>query len=486
MYYDYFGLNQPPFRITPDTSLFFPGGNRGAILNAMIYAITSGEGIVKVVGEVGSGKTMLCRMLTVELPDNVEVVYIANPSLTPEHILHAIAIELKLAVNASDNRLRVMQSLQQYLLKRHSENRQVVLFIEEAQSMPMNTLEEIRLLSNLETHQHKLLQIVLFGQPELDQMISRREIRQLKERITYSFCLNPLNHNEIRDYLNTRLRASGYRGNEIFTNSAIREIARYSKGLLRRINILADKSLLAAYAANQHSVSSKLVRVAAKDTEFVAGWQHFRIAAVVAGVAIALILAAWLLPFNHLIESFNGWKATSTVTPEVEQVIAEQQKTGGSDQPEEIMPTETEPVETIYHPQHDTVYSGNLRVPESSDRGVIETTETEPGMKVETTTDHKEPLPDFATLDKGSPESDIAIVSGDETGKLLADYLLDNDRYKELTEWGESSLSRDEAESLINQLRTLPPESVYFSNTDNICKLCTSIVYRPLFDIKNL
>lgn len=487
MYYDYFGLNQPPFRITPDTSLFFPGGNRGAILNAMIYAITSGEGIVKVVGEVGSGKTMLCRMLTVELPDNVEVVYIANPSLTPEHILHAIAIELKLAVNASDNRLRVMQSLQQYLLKRHSENRQVVLFIEEAQSMPMNTLEEIRLLSNLETHQHKLLQIVLFGQPELDQMISRREIRQLKERITYSFCLNPLNHDEIRDYLNTRLRASGYRGNEIFTNSAIREIARFSKGLLRRINILADKSLLAAYAANQHNVSAKLVRVAAKDTEFVAGWQHFRIAAVVAGVAIALILAAWLVPFNHLIESFNGWKATSTATPDVDQVIAEQQKTVVSDRPEEIIiSTETEPVETIYHPQHDTVYSGNFRMSESSDEGITETAETEPEKRVETVADPEEQSPGSANMDKVSPESDITIVSGNETGNLLADYLLDNDRYKELTEWGGPSLPRDEAESLINQLRILPPESVYFSNTDNICKLCTSIVYRPLIDIKNL
>jgi type II secretory pathway predicted ATPase ExeA len=486
VYYDYFGLNQPPFRITPDTSLFFPGGNRGAILNAMIYAITSGEGIVKVVGEVGSGKTMLCRMLSVELPDNIEVVYIANPSLTPEHILHAIAIELKLAVNASDNRLRVMQSLQQYLLKRHSENCQVVLFIEEAQSMPINTLEEIRLLSNLETHQHKLLQIVLFGQPELDQMISRREIRQLKERITYSFCLNPLNHNEIRDYLNTRLRASGYRGNEIFTNSAIREIARFSKGLLRRINILADKSLLAAYAANQHEASAKLVRIAAKDSEFVAGWQHFRLAAVVAGVAIALILAAWLVPFNHLLESFNGWRASSTTTPEIEQVIAEQQKPAIGDQSEEIKSTETDPIETIYLPQHDTVYSDNLRVSEPPDQDVIETAETESVMGIETTADIEVSSPVPQTADNGSLESDVAMVSVDETGKLLADYLLDNDRYETLIGQGESLLSKDEVEILIEQFRIMPPESVYFSNADNACKLCTSIVYRPLIDIKNL
>src|SRR3970040_579576 len=144
MYYDYFGLKQAPFKITPDTTLFYPGGNRGEILNALVYAVTSGEGIVKVVGEVGSGKTMLCRMLAVELPEKVEVVYLANPRLSPGNILHAIAIELKLAINAHDDRLRVMQSCEHYLLQRHAENRQVVLFVEEVQSMPLATLEELR------------------------------------------------------------------------------------------------------------------------------------------------------------------------------------------------------------------------------------------------------------------------------------------------------------------------------------------------------
>ncbi|HKK16825.1 MAG TPA: AAA family ATPase, partial [Gammaproteobacteria bacterium] len=254
MYYDYFGLNQPPFRITPDTSLFFPGGNRGAVLEAMMYAIVSGEGIVKVVGEVGSGKTMLCRMLAVELPDNVEIVYLANPSLSPDNILHAIAFELKLDVAADDDRLLVMNKLQSYLLERHAQNRQVVVFVEEAQGMPIATLEQIRLLSNLETKQNKLLQIVLFGQPELDHMIANKEIRQLKERITYSFYLSPLKQDEIRDYLNTRLRACGYRSNDPFSKSAVKAISRFSKGLLRRINILADKAMLSAYAGNVHMV----------------------------------------------------------------------------------------------------------------------------------------------------------------------------------------------------------------------------------------
>ena len=159
MYYDYFGLTQPPFKITPDTNLFFPGGNRGAILEALIYAIANGEGMVKVVGEVGTGKTMLCRMLEQELDDRIEVVYLANPSIAPDQIPHAIAFELKLEVAASDNRLQVMNDLQDYLVKKHASNEQVVVFVEEAQSMSIATLEEIRLLSNLETNQHKLLQI---------------------------------------------------------------------------------------------------------------------------------------------------------------------------------------------------------------------------------------------------------------------------------------------------------------------------------------
>lgn len=269
MYYDYFGLKQAPFKITPDTSLFFPGGNRGAVLEALIYAITQGEGIVKVVGEVGAGKTMLCRMLEVELPDNVEVVYLANPSLSPENILHAIAFELKLNVTETDNRLKVMNELQKYLLDRHADNKQIVVFVEEAQGMPIATLEEIRLLSNLETTQNKLLQIVLFGQPELDEKIATREIRQLKERITYSFQLAPFKKDDIKDYLNSRMRTCGYRSEDVFTSSAVSYISKYSEGLLRRINILADKALLAAYAGNTHKVESSHVKIAARDSEFI-------------------------------------------------------------------------------------------------------------------------------------------------------------------------------------------------------------------------
>lgn len=287
MYYEYFGLRRSPFKITPDTRLFFPGGNRGAVLEALIYVITQGEGIVKVVGEVGSGKTMLCRMLEIELSDNVEVVYLVNPSVAPEDILYAIAFELKLGVTVSDNRFEVMNALQDYLLSMHAKNKQVVVFVEEAQGMPIATLEEIRLLSNLETGENKLLQIVLFGQPELDQMIATRDIRQLKERITYSFQLHPFKRHEVADYLNSRMRACGYRASDAFSQPAISAIFKYSKGLLRRINILADKSLLAAYAGNLHQVTKAHVKLAARDSEFI---KKFSVWAVFAGCFLGLLL----------------------------------------------------------------------------------------------------------------------------------------------------------------------------------------------------
>ncbi len=268
MYYAHFGLKEPPYKITPNTEFFFSGGNRGAVLDALTYAITSGEGIVKVVGEVGSGKTMLCRMLQTLLPEKVESVYLANPSVAPEDVLHAIAFELQLDLPPDADRLRVMQVLHTYLLDRHAEGRQVVIFVEEAQGMPLATLEEIRLLSNLETRHDKLLQIVLFGQPELNENLNETRIRQLRERITHSFNLGPLAEQDVADYLIFRLRAAGYFGPHLFSKAAIRMIAKSSEGLVRRINILADKALLAAFSENVHQVLPKHVKAAIRDSEF--------------------------------------------------------------------------------------------------------------------------------------------------------------------------------------------------------------------------
>ncbi len=293
MYLEHFGLDRPPFKITPDTSMFFEGSKRGAALDALIYAITSGEGIIKVVGEVGSGKTMLCRMLELKLSDIVDIVYIAHPSLSPDNILHVIAHELHLDVRNDDSKLDVMQKLQDYLLQKHARNRQVVVFVEEAQSMPVETLEEIRFLSNLETDQHKLLQMVLFGQPELDEKLAQPQIRQLKERITHGFYLDPFPPEDTLDYLNFRLRSVGYRGPSIFNQRTANAVEKYSSGLSRRINIIADKALMASFSEGTHEVSTSHVATAAKDSDFTRPVSFKPIFKAFAAI-VALLLALWL------------------------------------------------------------------------------------------------------------------------------------------------------------------------------------------------
>ncbi len=267
MYLEHFGLREAPFRITPHTEFFFAGANRGATLEALIYAITHDEGLVKDSGEVGSGKTMLCRMLLEKLPPDVETVYLANPSLSAADIHHAIADELQteLPDGRAHQRLRVLQDR---LLEIYAADRKVVVMIDEAHAMPSESLEEIRLLSNLESNKHKLLHIVLFGQPELDERLGRSDMRQLTERITHNFALEPLRRNDIGDYLMFRIRAAGYRGPDLFTSAAIQLISKASEGLTRRINILADKALLSAFSENKHQIDRRQVKAAIRDAQF--------------------------------------------------------------------------------------------------------------------------------------------------------------------------------------------------------------------------
>lgn len=325
MYYPHFGLKEPPFKITPNTDFFFSGGNRGAVLDALIYAIVNGEGIIKVVGEVGSGKTMLCRMLQTILPEKVESIYLANPSVAPEDVLDAIAFELQLKIPKNADRLKVMQILQAHLLKRHAEGRQVVIFVEEAQGMPLATLEEIRLLSNLETKQDKLLQIVLFGQPELDVNLNETHIRQLRERITHSFHLGPLQTKDIGEYLIFRLRAAGYHGPHLFTDSAIKKLSSAAEGLVRRVNILADKALLAAFAENAFQVTPKHVKAAIQDSEFGAKSaknKKYWLFALLAGLLSVALIYAWYVPKNQTKVTPKVLPAKPTIKPMVEKSVA--------------------------------------------------------------------------------------------------------------------------------------------------------------------
>jgi type II secretory pathway predicted ATPase ExeA/septal ring-binding cell division protein DamX len=268
MYLEHFGLNEAPFRITPHTDFFFAGANRGPTLDALVYAIMHDEGIVKVSGEVGSGKTMLCRVLMERLPEKVTTIYLANPSLSRDDILYAIADELTLVVPENSRTATVLRALHTHLIQSFSEGKQVVVLIDEAHAMPTETLEEIRLLSNLESNKHKLLQLVLFGQPELNDVLGRSDMRQLKERITHNFVLEPLIHEDIAGYLDFRMRAAGYKGPTLFASDAIKAIAKASLGLTRRVNIIADKALLAAYSNGGHQVGLTEVTAAIKDCDF--------------------------------------------------------------------------------------------------------------------------------------------------------------------------------------------------------------------------
>ena len=293
MYLEHFGLREAPFSITPHTEFFFAGANRGATLEALIYAITHDEGIVKVSGEVGSGKTMLCRMLLERLPENVETVYLATPSLSREDILHAIADELKIELPGARAH-QMMRALQERLLEIYASGRRIVVMIDEAHAMPAETLEEIRLLSNLESSRHKLLHIVLFGQPELDERLAENGMRQLTDRITHHFALEPLRRDDVGDYLMFRLRAAGYRGPDLFTPQAVRLLAGESQGLTRRINILADKGLLAAFSDGKHLVDARQMQAAIRDARFSPMGGKRRGALVAAGVAAAVSLLWWI------------------------------------------------------------------------------------------------------------------------------------------------------------------------------------------------
>lgn len=267
MYLAHFQLREAPFGITPNPAFFYEGNTRGDILQALLYAVSHGEGIIKVTGEVGAGKTMLCRMLESQLPPQIDVIYLINPNLDPEQVQYAIAAEL--GIDGHGLRIdQIQRALQTDLIARHSRGRQVLLLIEEAQAMPLATLEAIRLLTNLETAQRKLLQIVLFGQPELDQLLALNNMRQLRERITHSFEVPALPADLLDEFLNCRLKAAGHTGAPLFSPAAVRLIARASEGIIRRINILADKAMLAAYAADASVVQARHARQAIREAGF--------------------------------------------------------------------------------------------------------------------------------------------------------------------------------------------------------------------------
>lgn len=265
MYLAHFGLTELPFGITPDTQYIYSATAHQEALNTLMFAVESGEGFVKITGEVGTGKTLLCRKFLSMLEEPYLAAYIPNPQVDPRALLGAVAEEMG-ASQAGESR-HIIKSINQRLLSLANEGRTVVLCIDEAQTMPQLTLETLRLLSNLETEKRKLIHIVLFGQPELDEKLSHPSVRQLRQRIAFHYRMPPLRRNEMDDYLAHRLRVAGYHGERVFSAMARRTLYRCSGGTPRLVNILAHKSMLAAFGEGRPTVGYRQVFAAVRDTE---------------------------------------------------------------------------------------------------------------------------------------------------------------------------------------------------------------------------
>lgn len=266
MYLAHFGLKKIPFGITPDTEFLYPSASHLEGLNLLHFALASGEGFVKVVGEIGTGKTLLCRQFLSELGPEWKAAYLPNPQLEARAFLRAIADDLGAEDGASDA-AHVLKRLNHRLLNLARAGKRVVFCVDEAQTMPSLTLESLRLLSNLETEKRKLLHIVLFGQPELDDMLNAHSARQIKQRIVFNHHLRKLDAEETAYYVKQRLRIAGHRGASIFQAGAIWALHRHADGTPRLLNILGHKSLLVAFGEGQPKVEARHVRAAAADTE---------------------------------------------------------------------------------------------------------------------------------------------------------------------------------------------------------------------------
>ena len=266
MYRTHFALREPPFGLTPDTAFAFACTPHQEALNTLLVAVASGEGFMKVTGEVGTGKTLLCRRFLSQLDDENVTAYLPNPLLDSHGLLLALAEELRADFDRDDDPRRLLKSLNHVLLEYARAGKRVVVCLDEAQAIPLETLESLRLLSNLETEKRKLFQVVLFGQPELDQKLAHESVRQLQQRITFQYHLSPLSRRELEYYISHRLRIAGYMGDRLFNSAALDALYRASRGVPRLINVVAHKAMLAAYGEGHHYVSAAHVRKAANDT----------------------------------------------------------------------------------------------------------------------------------------------------------------------------------------------------------------------------
>ncbi|MEW6989168.1 ExeA family protein [Colwelliaceae bacterium 6441] len=289
MYLYHFGLKELPFTLTPNTNFYLGLEPHNEALEVLTTALKTGEGFIKVVGEVGTGKTLLCRKLLNEIPEHFVTAYIPNPYLKPDELRRAVAVELGVKQAQRMSVQLLTQRIQQRLLELHSQGHSVVLILDEAQALPAESLEALRLFTNLETETRKLLQVVLFAQPELDQRLNESAFRQLKQRITFSYKLRAMNNSEVESYIQHRLMIAGYKGAALFNHKLCRKIAKISKGIPRLVNILCHKMLMLSYGQGQFHITAKHLKIASDDTEATVDQRHNVLLITSVGCSICLL-----------------------------------------------------------------------------------------------------------------------------------------------------------------------------------------------------
>ncbi|MBS0580275.1 MAG: AAA family ATPase [Proteobacteria bacterium] len=297
MYLSFFGLNEKPFAITPDPRYLYLSERHAEALAHLLYGINEAGGFVQLTGEVGTGKTTIVRSLLAQTPKNAEIALILNPKMTPTEFILTICEEIGIGVpdDAQGSLKDLVDILSRYLLRAHAGGRRVVLVVDEAQNLSPEVLEQVRLLTNLETNTQKLLQIILIGQPELRELLARNELRQLAQRVTGRYHLNPLSREETAAYVRHRLRVAGAT-TDIFAGAALGEVFRLSEGVPRVINVISDRALLGAYTLDRHRVTAGLVRDAAAEVfgkRFAPQWLPWAVTFGVAAALTAVTVALW-------------------------------------------------------------------------------------------------------------------------------------------------------------------------------------------------
>jgi MSHA biogenesis protein MshM len=300
MYLYHFGLTELPFTLTPNTAFYVGLEPHNEALAVLLTALKTGEGFIKVVGEVGTGKTLLCRKLLNEIPEHFVTAYIPNPYLKPDELRRAVAVELGVKQAQRMSLQLLTQRIQQRLLELHNEGHSVVLILDEAQALPEESLEALRLFTNLETETRKLLQVVLFAQPELDARLATTKFRQLKQRITFSYRLRPMTTLEVQRYIQHRLQVAGYKGAALFSNALAKKVAKVSQGIPRLVNVLCHKMLMLSYGQGQYQLTNQHLSSAIKDTESTESSSSLKWYITIAVVGISIVMG-YLLNYYGVI-----------------------------------------------------------------------------------------------------------------------------------------------------------------------------------------